>query len=162
MWLVLGIFLILVSAFMLVVEIFIPSFGPLSICAIASMIGGLWLFFQQSVVIGWAGVAFAVISTPIVWVVTYKCFPKTRFGKGVTLTGPERDKGDAIPDTPDLKKMLGCVGRVVTPLRPVGMCEFDGKKLECVAETGYIDRDENVKIINVEGTQLTVRICENN
>ena len=48
----------------------------------------------------------------------------------------------------------------MTPLRPVGMCDFAGQRLECVAESGYNDRNRTVEMIKVEGTQLTVRIKE--
>ena len=57
--------------------------------------------------------------------------------------------------------MLGETGVVITPLRPVGMCEFDGERLECVAETGFVENDVTVTVIRVEGTQLTVRTVEN-
>ena len=97
---------------------------------------------------------------PTVLIIAYKIFPKTRFGKAVTLTPPQRQQGDAIPDTPELKKMLGSVGTVITPLRPVGMCDFSGQRVECVAESGYVDRDKSVKVIRVQGTQLTVRVTE--
>jgi membrane-bound ClpP family serine protease len=40
------------------------------------------------------------------------------------------------------------------------MCDFAGRRLECVAETGYIEKDNNVTVIRVEGTQLTVRMVE--
>jgi membrane-bound serine protease (ClpP class) len=48
----------------------------------------------------------------------------------------------------------------MTPLRPVGMCDFSGQRLECVAEGGYVDKEKKVKVINVESTQLTVREIE--
>ena len=63
--------------------------------------------------------------------------------------------------TKDLEAMLGSEGSVLTPLRPVGMCDFDGKRVECVAETGYIDRESKIRVIHVEGTQLTVRLLGN-
>jgi membrane-bound serine protease (ClpP class) len=97
---------------------------------------------------------------PAVLIIAYKIFPETRFGKSVTLTPPKRQQGDAIPDTPELKEMLGAEGLVVTPLRPVGMCDFSGQRVECVAESGYVDKDKKVKVINVESTQLTVRVIE--
>lgn len=162
MWfaILLGIFLIMLAAFLLVIEIFIPSFGVLTGCAIASLIGGIWLFFGQGPAVGWTGVGISVVIMPIVWIITYRMFPKTPFGKSVTLAGPKRAKGDAIPDTPDLAKMLGETGVVISPLRPVGMCDFDGERLECVAERGFVEKGVKVMVIRVEGTQLTVRTKE--
>ena len=164
MWfaIILGIFLIMLAAFMLVIEIFVPSFGVLTFCALASLAGGIWLFFQQGPAVGWIGVGIAIVVVPIVWVITYRMFPKTRFGKGVTLQGPKRHKGDAIPDTPELAEMLGQNGVVISPLRPVGMCDFQGQRLECVAETGFIEKGKTITVIQVEGTQLTVRLLNNN
>jgi len=40
------------------------------------------------------------------------------------------------------------------------MCEFDGRRVECVAESGYVPEDKKIKVIRVEGTQVTVRITE--
>jgi membrane-bound ClpP family serine protease len=57
-------------------------------------------------------------------------------------------------------KMLGEVGVVITPLRPVGMCDFSGQRVECAAEGGYTDKGKKVKVIDVESTQLTVRKIE--
>jgi len=102
----------------------------------------------------------AAVMIPTVLVVAYKIFPKTRFGRSVTLTPPQRQRGDAIADTDELKELLGAVGTVLTPLRPVGMCDFSGRRLECVAETGYVDKGKEVKVIRVQGTQLTVRVTE--
>jgi membrane-bound serine protease (ClpP class) len=97
---------------------------------------------------------------PAVLIFAYKIFPKTRFGKSVTLTPPQRRQGDAIPDTDKLKDLLGAEGVVLTTLRPVGMCDFSGKRVECVAESGYVEKGKKVMVINVESTQVTVRIIE--
>lgn len=162
MWLALGIILIVTGAFLLVLEVFIPSFGLLSCCAIASIVAGVWLFFKVSVATGWIGVGISVVLVPVTWIIAYRMLPKTRFGKSVILKGPQRDKGDAIADTDSLKELLGKTGVVVSPLRPVGMCEFSGTRYECVAETGFVEKDMTVKVIHVEETQLTVRIVEDN
>jgi len=138
----------------------VPSGGLISLCALACLIGGAVIFFQHSATAGWIGVGIAFVMIPGILIFTYKIFPKTRFGKSVTLTPPERQQGDAIPDTSELKEMLGEVGVVLTPLRPVGMCDFSGQRVECVAEGGYVDKDKKVKVIDVQSTQLTVRMIE--
>lgn len=159
-WLIFAVFLYFMAAALIIAEVFVPSGGIISVFAMASLIGGIWIFFRHSITAGWAGVVIAIILIPSVVVIAYKLFPRTRFGKAVTLTPPQRQQGDAIPDTPQLKELLGAEGLVLTPLRPVGMCDFSGRRVECVAESSYVDRDEKVKIIRVEGTQLTVRVVD--
>jgi len=156
-WLVFAIFLYFACAALIVAEVFVPSGGLISICALACLIGGIVIFFRHSATAGWTGVAIAAIMIPSILVIAYKIFPSTRFGKSVTLTPPERQQGDAIPDTAELKELLGAIGVVLTPLRPVGMCDFSGQRVECVAESGYVDKGKKVKVIDVESTQLTVR-----
>ncbi len=159
-WLVFAIFLYFACAALIIAEVFVPSGGLISIFALACLIGGAVIFFRHSTTAGWIGVGIAAVMIPTVLIFAYRIFPKTRFGKSVTLTPPERQQGDAIPDTSELKEMLGKVGVVITPLRPVGMCDFAGKRVECVAESGYVDKDKKVKVIDVESTQLTVRMIE--
>ncbi|MHC4115495.1 MAG: NfeD family protein [Planctomycetota bacterium] len=159
-WIALAVFLYLVSAVLLVVEVFVPSGGLISICSLACLIGGLMIFFRSSTTAGVVGIVIALVMIPTILIIAYKVFPKTRFGKSVTLTPPQREQGDAIPDTPELKSLLSATGVVVTPLRPVGMVDFSGQRVECVAESGYVDKGKNVKVIDVESTQLTVRVIE--
>ncbi len=159
-WLVLAIFLYLICAALIIAEVFVPSGGLISICALACLIGGVAIFFHHSNIAGLAGIGVAIVMIPSVLIIAYKIFPKTKFGKNVTLTPPVRQEGDAVPDTAELKNMLGVAGVVMTPLRPVGMCDFSGQRIECVAESGYVDKGRKVKVIRVQSTQLTVRVIE--
>ena len=159
-WLVLAVFLYIACAALIIAEVFVPSGGIISALAFLCLGGGIAIFFNHSTVAGWIGVSVAAVMIPSLLVFAYRIFPKTRFGKSVTLTPSERVKGDAIPDTAELEGLLGAVGEVVTPLRPVGTCNFSGKRVECVAESGYVDKDKKIKVIDVEGTQLTVRVVE--
>jgi membrane-bound ClpP family serine protease len=159
-WLAFAVLLYVLFVVLLVAEVFVPSGGLISVCAVLCLIAGTYIFFKHSTVAGVAGVIFGVIMIPSVLRYAYKAFPHTRFGKSVTLAPPERQQGDAVPDTPELKELLGAVGVVHTPLRPVGMCDFAGHRVECVAESGYVDKNKKIKVINVESTQLTVRLTE--
>ena len=159
-WLAFAVLLYVLFVVLLVAEVFVPSGGLISVCAVACLIGGTFIFFKQSTVAGIAGVVFGIIMIPSVLRCAYKAFPHTRFGKSVTLAPPERQQGDAVPDTPELREMLGAVGVVLTPLRPVGMCDFAGRRVECVAESGYVKKGKRIEVIDVESTQLTVRLIE--
>lgn len=159
-WLVLAVILFIGCAALLVAEVFLPSGGIISILSLACLVGGLVIFFKISTTAGIIGLIVALVMIPTILIISYKTLPNTKFGKIVLLSPPTRQIGDAIPDTTDLTQMKGRTGRVITPLRPVGTVDFDGKRLECVSETGFISNDIIVQVLKVEGTQLTVRPVE--
>lgn len=157
-WLLFAIFLYAICAVLIAAEVFIPSGGLLGLGAVVSLLMGVVIFFQHSALAGWIGVVVALVMVPSLLVAAYKILPRTRFGKQVILAPPVRQRGDAISDASELSTLMGRVGRVLTTMRPVGMCDFDGRRVECVAESGYVPRDKMVKVIHVDGTQVTVRV----
>jgi membrane-bound ClpP family serine protease len=159
-WLIFAIFLYFLSAALIVAEVFIPSGGVLGGLSFLCLLGGIYIFFDHSAGAGIIGVIIAVIMIPLVLILSYKTLPRTRFGKSVILNPPSDRQGDGIPDGEQLSSMLNQTGTVMTDLRPVGMVDFSGKRIECVAETGYIAKDTKVTVIKVQSTQLTVRKVE--
>jgi len=157
LWLVLAIFLFVACAILLVFEIFIPSFGILTVLSLACLTGGIAIFFAYGTLAGWIGVGIAAILIPLIWFWTYRLFPQTSIGRKMILGKPDTGRGDAVPDCQDLQQMLSKVGIVRTPLRPVGICDFDGRRLECVSERGFVDVNQIVKVIRVEWATLTIR-----
>ena len=73
---------------------------------------------------------------------------------------PFRRRGDGVPDAEELNKLLGHTGEVITTMRPVGLCEFDGRKIHCVAESEYLEKGERVRVVRIEGAQPTVRLAD--
>jgi membrane-bound serine protease (ClpP class) len=159
--LLLAIFLYFASAALIVAEVFLPSAGLITICSILCMAGGICIFFiQGGPAMGWLGIIIGIVMFPVVFIASYRILPKTHFGKSVTLAPPERQQGGGIPDVDRLTRLMGAKAVVVTPMRPVGMCDFSGEKIECVAESGYVEKGKTVQVIAVTGTQLTVRVVD--
>jgi membrane-bound ClpP family serine protease len=151
-----AIFLFILCAILLVLEIFIPSLGLLTVLALLCLAAGIALFFQVSVTVGWVGVWTALVLIPVVWIIVYKLLPKTKLGQVLVL----RKRQEALPGIPDqdkLKALVGQTGVVLTPCRPVGMCEIDGNRVTCVSEAHFLAKDTKVKVIDVEGNKITVR-----
>jgi len=115
LWLIFAVFLYFACALLIVAEVFVPSGGLISIGALACIIGGIAIFFIHSAIAGWIGVIIAVVMIPTILIIAYRIFPRTRFGRSVTLTPPQREAGDAVADTEKLKELLGAVGLVLTP-----------------------------------------------
>ncbi|MCU0916819.1 MAG: serine protease [Planctomycetes bacterium] len=159
-WLLFAVFLYVICATLIVAEVFIPSAGILGTLALVAGISGLTLFFHHSTAAGLVGLVVAIFMVPSLLFVAYKLLPRTRFGRRVLLTPPVRQRGEAITDAPELSQLPGRTGRVLTALRPVGMCDFGGRRVECVAESGYVPKDKEITAIRVDGTQVTVRVVE--
>lgn len=157
-WLLVAILLYVLCAASLIAEIFVPSAGLLTVIAFLFLIGGIYIFFHYSSVAGWVGVILAVILVPTVLYLAYKLFPKTRFSRNVVLMPSERTDGDALPDADTLRQLHGKKAVAITPLRPVGTCDFDGKRIQCVAESGFIEKGRTVAVIAVEGMRVIVAL----
>jgi len=153
-WLLFAVFLFVACAALIVAEVFVPSGGILSICALACAVGGVVIFFQHSMAAGCIGVVVAIVDVPVLLFVVYKLLPETRLGRRVMPVPPVHERTDEFDD------LLGQTGRVVTPLRPVGMCELDGRRIECIAESAFVPKDKEIKVVRVEGTQVTVRVIK--
>ena len=155
-----GVFLYAVGAMLMAVEFFVPSLGLLFVCSIACIVGGGVVFFHFGSTVGWIGVIVGVVMIPIVWVIVFKLFPHTSFGRAIMMGKPNRSKGDGVPDGPQLAALLNRRGISQSMLRPVGICDFDGRRVECVAESGLIEKGKPVRVVHVEGMRVTVRRIE--
>lgn len=54
-------------------------------------------------------------------------------------------------------ELIGKIGVTVTPLRPAGMIEIDGERIDAVSVGNYIDARKKIEIIKVEGSRIVVR-----
>jgi membrane-bound ClpP family serine protease len=68
------------------------------------------------------------------------------------------NKKDGYIGTEDLEYFLDKEGITLTALRPAGTAEFNGVRLDVVSEGDYISKDTKVKIIEVTGRRIVVRV----
>jgi membrane-bound ClpP family serine protease len=159
-WLILAIILYLACALTLVAEVFVPSGGLLSVLALLFLAGGIYIFFYYSPVAGWVGVLLALVVVPVALFVAFKMLPHMEFGKHVVLEPSERENGDGVPDSKSLRELIGKSGVCLTPLRPVGTCDINGQRIQCVAESGLIEKGKKISVISVEGIRVVVAISQ--
>lgn len=55
-------------------------------------------------------------------------------------------------------RYLGKKGTAVTPLRPTGIAEFDGERIEVVTEGDFISAGSRVKVVAMDRRQYFVRL----
>ena len=61
----------------------------------------------------------------------------------------------------ELRYFIGKTGTTTTPLRPAGIAEFDGVKLNVVSEGEFVEAQRPVTVERVEGNRIVVREAQN-
>ena len=59
-----------------------------------------------------------------------------------------------------MQVFLGKEGETTTVCRPTGMAEFDGVKLNVVSEGEFLPAGTRVRIVQVEGSRIVVRVIK--
>ncbi len=80
-WYGLGVVLYLAAAGLLTTEISKPSKGIKAIVALVFVIGGVAIFFRQSIAMGWVGIGIAAIMIPVVVIIAWKVSTKKYRGE---------------------------------------------------------------------------------
>jgi membrane-bound serine protease (ClpP class) len=143
---------------LIVLELFIPSNGVLTLLAVACLVFGLVNCFLVSTLLGFVVTLITIAALPIFIVALVRIWPNTWIGKRIAIRKAERTApGGGIPDVGKLDKLVGQVGQAITDLRPVGAVMFDSDRIDCVAETGQIEKGFKVTVIRVEGVRVVVR-----
>ncbi len=65
-----------------------------------------------------------------------------------------------MPELVELKALKGRVGKTISPMRPSGMVDFDGRKVDALTEGGMLDSDVWVSCVDVKPGKVIVRRVE--
>lgn len=154
----LGIVMLLytVAALLLIAEIFIPSHGILTIAGMAFLIGAIVKTFAYGNTAGAVSIVISAIALPALAITAVKMWPNTWIGRRIAPPNPVLTEKDIAGNVVELEALVGNTGRSLTPLRPVGTCEFLGRRIQCVAESGMIETGIGVQAVGVRGANLEV------
>ena len=129
----------------------VPGFGVAGILGVLALAAGAVAAWTE---LGpfWGGItaggSVVVSAFMLYWL------PKSRAGKKMVL---EHDHGDAVSQE-DRSALVGRRGVTVTPLRPIGRVRFGTDEVDVMTEGEYIDAEQEVEVMSVEGPRVVVRI----
>ncbi len=174
-WMAAGFILLAVGVGIAALELFIPSGGILAVAAATSLVGSVACFFVYDTLWGFAALVFFLAGSPVAILVGLKIWTHTPLGRRVVLGGQDdvdEESGGArlAPETEPtrvgvgapgsrapLASLVGQVGVVLTPMRPVGFVRLGSERIEAHAESGMIDAGTKVTVIDCEGARIVVR-----
>lgn len=132
-------------------ELFVPSMGLITALAIGCAGGSCMAAFQIGRDTGWLFVGLNLAGMIAGFAVAIKLLPRSP----LALRKTSVEEGGYQPvEAPG--ELVGRSGVAFTTLRPGGTALIAGRKVDVVAVGGFIERDERVKVVKVEGTKVLV------
>lgn len=148
--------LYLAAMLILTLEVFLPSHGVLTVVGVGFLIAAIYKTFAYGQTAGVLAIVGSLIFLPTFIVISVKIWPNTWIGKRVIPPNPTYVKSDFGSNVDALQQYVGASGTSLTALRPVGKCEIDGRRIECVCESGMIPAGAAVQVVGVRGKSLEV------
>ncbi|NLV59536.1 MAG: hypothetical protein GXY67_12325 [Clostridiales bacterium] len=148
----------LVGIGLLIVEVFMPGFGLAGISGIVLEIISVVLVYSNYgglAALGMTIVILAVIGITVS--IALRSATRGRLSKSGLILKDRETAEEGYTASSDLEVFLGKEGMASTTLRPTGMAEFDGVKLNVVADGEFIPKDTPVRVDRVEGSRIVVR-----
>lgn len=141
---------------LLLVEVFVPSGGLIGLLAAGLLGVSLYLAFTTTA----HGFKFLValgLLLPLTLAAAVHLWPRSPLAKYIFLTPPTAEESAPEVKTTALDHLIGQFGRALTPLRPSGLVDFEGRRLDGMSEEGLIPAGALVRAVHIRGGQIIVR-----
>ena len=142
---------------LLVLEAFMPGFGLPGIMGIVLQVIAVvltWLWHGPVAALGVLLIILSVLAIAIS--VSLRSVANGKLSKSRIILRDTESNEAGYRSTQDTEIFLGREGETTTVLRPTGMAEFDGVKLNVLSEGEFIPAGVKVRIVRVEGSRILV------
>lgn len=148
------IFLLVIGLLMVSVEIFIPG-GIVGVLGGFCLVGSIVMAFaERGSTFGFYWTAGVVVLTLLALFLAIKFLPRSPAGKRLFLGSSEA--GFSAGEE-GLEGWVGKKGMALTTLRPAGMIDIEGKRVDVVTGGEYLSRGTPVEVTQVDGNRVVVR-----
>jgi membrane-bound serine protease (ClpP class) len=133
-----------------------PGFGVFGILGIIGVTGSI-IAASISLKHGLISITISFIVSVVLIIYLFKNLSRSKFFDRIILTlTQERDKGYKA-GVEELEGLEGRTGLTLTPLKPTGSADIEGRRYDVMSEGGFIDANKKIRIVKVEGHKIFVR-----
>jgi len=141
----------------------IPGITVAGVAGVVALVAGLGMTLvgagaTVSVIVGALGrVALSILLAMAGALAFVRFLPQLPVGRRLVLdTGMQADLGyESTP--PSDRRWLGRTGTALSPLRPAGIAQIDGARVDVVSDGGFIDAGTLIEVTRVDGNRVVVR-----
>lgn len=143
---------------LLVLEAFMPGFGLPGISGIIMHVVAVALTWMNHGPLAALGMTLIILSIIAIAIsVSLRSATKGKLSKSKLILHDRESDAAGYRATEDMEIFLGREGVTTTVLRPTGIAEFDGVRLNVVSEGEFVQAGVAVQIVRVDGGRILVR-----
>ena len=148
----------LIGIGLMVLEAFMPGFGLPGISGIILEVVAVALTWMNHGPVAALGMTLIILSILAIAIsMSLRSAANGKLSRSKLVLNDTESNEAGYRSTEDLDVFLGKEGVTTTVLRPTGMAEFDGVRLNVVSEGEFIQSGTQVQIVRVEGSRILVR-----
>lgn len=150
--------LIVVGLALIAVEVYlVPGFNLVGVFGFVIILFAIGYAFSEG---GLLGGVYTIVGTGVVGGgLFYWMWTSGAWDRFVLATSLKGDDAAAARDSEHRAKYLGKTGTAMTPLRPTGVAEFDGERIEVVTEGEFIASGSRVRVVAMDRRRFFVRLA---
>src|SRR5262249_32494709 len=149
--------LIAAGILLLGAELLFPS-GLMFALAVAAVAVGVTMTFAHDMTTGLVTLVVVVVTLPVLGGVLLHYWPRTRIGRKFFLPNPTDDVTAASSTSnQDVERLRGRYGKTISALRPAGVTEFDGERVDTITEGMMVEPGQWVRCVDVRAGKVIVR-----
>lgn len=151
--------LLVVGLVLLAVEVYVvPGVGVVGVAGGLALVGGVVMAFVE---IGFTGGLVAMgVTMGLVALLALAAWRSGALRRLVLGEALGRDEEADSRESEVRSRLLGKEGRAVTPLRPSGVAEIGGERIEVQTEGDFIAAGSHVRVVAMDRRRFFVRLAE--
>jgi membrane-bound serine protease (ClpP class) len=156
--------LVALGVVLLALEFFVlPGFGVAGILGAVALLAGLGLSLvgagatREVLLTAAVRVVFSLLAALVVSLALFRLLPWLPATRRVVLGTGLSAGGGWEPGVVSHRPAAGARGTAVSPLRPAGIADIGGERIDVVSEGDYIDAGEPIEVLRVDGNRVVVR-----
>lgn len=149
---------VIAGLLLLVIEMFTPGFGIPGLSGIISLLASVVIFWRSAGALAGLGLLFIIVALIIIVLATaLKSASTGRLSRSsIILKETERPEDGYLASSDLGVHYVGKKGSTSTMLRPSGIADIDGVRLNVISEGSYIQKGAEIIVDRVEGNRIVV------
>ncbi len=143
---------------LVVLEVFLPGFGLPGISGSVLLLAAIVMVMFHYGALAAVGLLIIIIAVVAIAIsISLKSAARGNLAKSSFILNETESSDAGYDSSQDMEVFMGRDGVTQTPLRPVGIAEFDGVRLNVVTEGEFLLKDVRVTVVQIEGSRIVVR-----